>query len=182
MLKNIVDGFTLNAALLYLPNRFFPNALAQLDVLRRAANYRARWHISPDDFNQPIAAYDTLQHQIHVNTGSYLWGWTFAIYTPVANQRPVEVTAIGNILVQITDSCSGIPFFSDFKTASDMRPNGNSQLWPVVLSQPRLILEPGLINIEIANAAATPAYCQLLLHFAEPCEQVEEDLRNPCVS
>lgn len=167
MLPNIVDGFTLNAALLYLPKRFFPNALAQLDVLRRAANYRPRWYCVPDDFNQPVAAYDTLQYQIQVVPGSYLWGMNWTVLDG----------ELSDLYIQITDSCTEIPLGSDFQAGAAFRPSGASQLWPRILGQPRLILEPGLVNVEIANTQASSRQCQLLLHFAEPCQQLEE---QPC--
>ncbi len=44
-LRQVVDGFSYNTMLLWQYGRFFPNALAQLDVLRRAVNYRTRWWV-----------------------------------------------------------------------------------------------------------------------------------------
>ena len=172
MLPNIIDGFTLNAALLYLPKRFFPSALAQLDPLRRAENYRPRWFCVPDDFNQPIAAYDTLQYQLQVVPGSYLIGMNWTVLDG-------ENT---DLYIQITDSCTEIPLGSDFQNGAAFRPSGAAQLWPRILAQPRLILEPGLVNVEIANAQSSSRQCQLLLHFAEPCQEVFDQTGiPPCV-
>ena len=61
-----VDGFSYNTQLLYLPQRYFPNALAELDILRRANNYRPRWFVIPDDIGIPIAPFDTYYYQIEV--------------------------------------------------------------------------------------------------------------------
>ena len=62
MLKQVVDGFSYNTMLLWQYCRFFPNALAQLDVLRRAVNYRTRWWCIPDDFS--VTLYDPNMHQL----------------------------------------------------------------------------------------------------------------------
>lgn len=161
-LPNIIDGFSINSALLYLPKRFWPNALAQLDVIRRAANLRPRWVVVPDDFNQPIAAYDTLQYQLQVVPGSYLWAFNFTVLDGETN----------DLWIQVTDSCTEIPLGSDFQAGSAFRPSGASALWPRLLGQPRLILEPGLVNVEIANTTGESRTCQLLLHFAEPCQEI----------
>jgi hypothetical protein len=47
-----------------------------------------------------------------------------------------------------------------------------------VLSQPRLILNPGLVNVEIANKTPNTITCQLILHFAIPCRIITEEERN----
>src|ERR1700679_3819516 len=73
-----VDGFSYNTELLYLPERYFPNALAEMDVLRRANNYRPRWFTIPDDIGVPVAPYDTYYYQVEVADGSYCWGYQFA--------------------------------------------------------------------------------------------------------
>ena len=169
MLPNIIDGFSLNAALLSLPKRFFPNALAQLDVLRRAANYRPRWYCVPDDFSNPIPAYDTLQYQLQVAPGSYLWATNWTVLDGENS----------DLWIQITDSCTEIPLGSDFQCGAAFRPTGATQLWPRIFGQPRLILEPGLINVEIANTQSSSRQCQLLLHFAEPCLEIEDQTGIP---
>ena len=46
---------------------------------------------------------------------------------------------------------------------------------PVLLTQPRLFLTPGNINIELSNIGTTTTRCQLLLYFAEPCQVVETE-------
>ena len=171
MIPQIIDGFSLNAGLLYLPKRFFPSALAQLDVLRRATSYRPRWYCVPDDFSQPIAAYDTLQYQIQVVPGSYLLATNWTVL-----DRGAELS---DLYIQITDSCTEIPLGSDFMAGSAFRPSGATQLWPRLLAQPRLILEPGLINVEIANTQSSSRQCQLLLHFAEPCQEILDETGIP---
>jgi hypothetical protein len=181
MLKQIVDGFSYNTELKFLPNRFYPHALAQLDVLRRAANYRARWFVIPDDIGQPIQPYDTYYYQIAVAGRSYLWGYQFssisATTTEDGEQVPAETTAT-DILIQAVDSCTGIPLFQDFACGGGLHATFASRCVPILLTQPRLILEPGLVNVQLSNRTPNTVTCQLLLHFAEPCKVITEEDRQ----
>lgn len=172
--KPIVDGFMWNTNLLILPNRFGPDALMELEILRRAHNYRARWWCIPDDEGQPIAAYDTFQFQVEVSPGSYLWGMMFAM-TPGEDVAP-PAPPVTNMLASVVDSCTGIPLFNDFLNCGNLAPTFNSKLLPVIMTKPRLILAPGLVNVEIANRTNAAMTCQLLLMFAEPCRVFEEEV------
>jgi hypothetical protein len=178
MLKQVVDGFSYNTMLLWLWNRFFPNALAQLDVLRRAANYRTRWWVIPDDIDQPIQPYDTLYFQCEVSAGSYLWGYSFAsISATDPSDTPVATTA-SDILLQAVDSCTGIPLFQDFANGGGCHSDFSARMLPILLSQPRLILEPGLVNVEMANRTPNTIFCQWLMHYAESCKLINEETRQ----
>jgi hypothetical protein len=178
MLRHVVDGFTYNSSLQYLPCRFFPNALAQLDILRRAANLRARWFVVPDDMNQPVAPFDTLYYQIAVAEGSYLWGYSFASMSATDPNGASIATTASDILVQLVDSCTGVPLGVDFMNGGGLHSTFSARCLPTLLTQPRLILEPGLVNVELSNRTANTITCQLLLHFAEPCRVVEEETRE----
>jgi hypothetical protein len=181
MLKQVVDGFTYNCSLLYLPNRFFPNALAHLDILRRAANYRPRWFVIPDDIDQPIQPYDTLYYQFYVPGGSYLWGWSFACTKATDPNGNPATASTSSLAIQAVDSCTGIPLFQDFANAGQPgNLNGSTtsdfsaRCSPILLTEPRLILDPGLVNVQIANLTGNTITCQLLLQFAEPCRTIDE--------
>src|SRR5512142_2658110 len=100
VLPQVVDGFSYNTQLQYHPLHFFPHALAQMDVLRRAANYRPRWWTVPDDAGEPaiaatpqtIAPYDTALLTISVPAGSYLWGYQFSVQSATdADGNPASV-------------------------------------------------------------------------------------------
>ena len=170
-LQAVIDAFTLNPAIRYRPGYYIAHALASLDILRRANTYRPRWYILPDDENATIPAYQTLEYQLRVTPRSYVWGL-------ICNQYNAGFGAINavDVWLQITDSCSGIGFFSDFiqgrafqslqATVTDQR---NAML-PHLLTQPRLILEPGLLAVELANTSAAAIRPQLVLFTAEPCE------------
>jgi hypothetical protein len=169
-----VDGFSYNAQLLYLPERYFPNALAELDILRRANNYRPRWFTIPDDIGVPIQPFDTYYYQCEVADGSYLWGYQFSSVSATDPNGTPAVTTASDICIQATDSCTGIPLFLDFANGFGCHANFTSGAVPVLLSRPRLVLTPGLVNIEIANRTANSITCQLLLMFAEPCRLIDE--------
>lgn len=178
LVKAVIDGFSYNCNNLPLANRYWPNALAQLDVLRRAANYRARWWVVPDPQNNPIAPYDTLYYQLNVSGGTYLWGYVFnSISATDANGSPVATTA-SDLCVQAVDSCTGIPLFMDFANGNGCNTSGASGNVPILLTQPRLILDPGLVNIQIANRTGNSINCQWLLLFAEPCLIIDESVRQ----
>jgi hypothetical protein len=189
LLPNIVDGFSYNTTLEELPLRWPPMALAQMETLRRAANYRPHWYVAPDDL-EPIAAYDTFYYQVRTVGGAYLWGYRFSVVAPSAPTLrrdhfgvtpPPEPT---DALIQVTDSCSGIPLFQDYISGGGAAvnqlntPDFGARVNPVLLSQPRLVLEDGLVNVEIANKSAAALTCQLLLMFAEPCRLITEESRE----
>ena len=178
MLKQVVDGFSYNSELLWLPNRFFPNALAQLDVLRRAVNYRARWFVVPDDIDQPIQPYDTLFYQFQVASGSRFWAWSFASISAVPPGGGSVATTAADLLLQLTENCTGQPLFQDYAIGSGLSSNGNSRNYPNLVTQPRLVIGPGTVQAAIANHTPNTITCQWLLHFAEPCRIIDEQARE----
>lgn len=176
-LAQVVDGFSYNTQLLFLPDRYFPNALAQLDILRRAANYRPRWFCVPDDFDQPILPYDTLYYQIEVSANTFFWGYSFTSVSATApDDSPIATTA-SDLLIQAVDACTGIPLFQDFANGGGCSSNFTARALPILLTEPRLILNPGLINVEVSNRTPNTINCQMLLHAAEPCRIITEEDR-----
>lgn len=172
-LPSIIDAFTLNPAIRYRPGYYMANALGSLDVLRRANTYRPRWYIIPDDENSTIPAYQTLEYQLRVTPRSYIWAMILNRFNLVA---PFAQINSDDVWVQITDSCNGIPFFSDFvqgrgfQTLQATLTDQRNAMLPHLFTQPRLILEPGLVAVELANTAAVAIRPQLILFSAEPCE------------
>ncbi len=165
----LMDGFLYNVQVRYTAQIYAPLALSQLEVLRRANLLRPRWFAIPDDIGTPIPAYDTYEDQVSVTPGSYLWAVTLVQY-----DEDFEPVAPGNVLIQITDACTNIPLFSDFASGGCISsqpdaPNGQGTLVPMPLPTPRLILAPGLVNVEVANNSGEALTAQLVLYFAEPC-------------
>jgi hypothetical protein len=177
-IPQIVDGFSYNSNLLWVQGRFWPNALAQLDILRRSSNFRAHWFVFPDDIDQPIQPYDTAYYETQVNGGSYLWGYNFTSISAVPPGGGSTPTTASDLLIQVEDGCTGIPLFQDYAQGGGNAANFNSRCLPVLLSQPRLILDPGEITVSISNRTPNTITCQLLLHFAEPCQIITEENRE----
>jgi hypothetical protein len=178
----LLDGFILSASQLYLPIIYRASALAQMEVLRRSRGYRTRWYLVPDDLQDPIPAYSQVELQINVPPGSYLWGLAFTIPERL-NDSLVNTVCH----VQITDACTETAIFSDYvmeQNVVSLIPGngGQNRRNPMILAQPALIGQPGLVDVEIFNGStsgATPPVgvslnCQLALLFAEPCVPPEE--------
>jgi hypothetical protein len=180
MLRQILDGFSYNPNLLYLPNRFWPNALAQLDPLRRAKNYRPRWIVVPET-GEAIDAYDTLFFQFQIPEGCWLWGYNFNS----AGADPVNLPP-ANFNLKLTDACTGVSLFQDYANGAGCAAGqgsgsvvSKSKCVPVLLSQPRPIVGSGKIDAAIENSSTVAATCQWLLHFAEPCAMIDEATGKP---
>lgn len=166
----ILDGFALNPYIRPLQDRYDIAALQQMEILRRANLYRARWWVLPDDFDQPIPAYDTFEYQIQIMAGAYLWGLMYTEFSGITFTQ----TAGTNGILQITDACTGVQLWSEYASGNGYTffrstPDPRGGVIPHILTQSRLILEPGLINVEISNRSNANLRCQLLLFFAEPC-------------
>jgi len=146
--------------------------------LRRANNYRARWWVVPDDQNQPIEPYDTLYYQVGMAEGTYFYGYSFATLSALdPDGAPIATTAT-DILVEMVDSCTGVPLFMDFVDGNNVHSDNSAACQPILVTQPRLLLEPGLVNVQLSNKTGNTITCQILLHFAEPCRLVTEEVRR----
>jgi hypothetical protein len=168
--RPVIDGFCLDLTTLFVPGRYIPAALGQLEALRKSGLYRSRWYAVPEE-PITIAAYDTFEQQVRIVPGSYLWGITSAGFIP-------------GMLVRIVEGSTGIPFMSDFMWGQNLA-QGTPQV--TLLTQPRLIVDPGYVDVEISNpfplAIPMPGLPeqtpQLVLMCAEPCVVVEENLERP---
>ena len=166
----VVDGFVYSLSLLYLSTSYRPSALASMEILRRAKGYRCREYLVPDNLLNPIPAFGQVEQQINTIPGSYLWGLTFS--------APFNLAGTGDdavyIYYRITDACTETPLFSDYalnqmEAVQSSNANGWNRRNPAIMSTPRLIGEPGLLNVEVYNKASVAITCQLALLMAEPC-------------
>jgi hypothetical protein len=177
---DVVSGFLLNTGLRGTSYRYDCKAVEQIKSVSGANLYKPKWVVVPDDLNMPIPGYDTYEYQARVEPGSILWGIQFTQFQ-VAIQQPlfVPIQATG-ALIQVTDACTGIELFSEFAVGAGFSFFNNlnyARNWcvvPHVLTEKRIILEPGLLNVEIANRTTVVIYCQLILFFSEPCLLIEE--------
>ncbi len=177
-LEQIVDAFSYNLNYRDLPYRYSVSTIKQMEVLRRANNYRPREYVVPDPFNVPIPPYLQVEYQLRVTPGSFIWAVLATSFLPEEHYAPINA---GNVLVQITDSCTGVKFFNDFATCSafqapQMRAaaDTNYGIEPFILPEMRLIGKPGHVNVELANASGVNQYIQFVLFAAEPCEVMND--------
>jgi len=174
----IIDGFVYSASLLYLPTTFRASVYSQMEVLRRARGFRSRDYLVPEDIIQPVKAFSQVEYQVQAQPGSYVWGLMFT--------APDSLNVVANsekfIHIQITDNCTETPFFSDYRRGNTLKPvTGPGSRNPELLTQPRLLGEPGTLNVEVYNNSANDVFCQLVILTAEPCvppESMVEVLRE----
>lgn len=171
MLEQIVDGFTM--ALDQRPNPYSFDALAlgQMDVLRRSKGFVPK-HYGVPDWNDPqIAVYDTIQRQIQIRPGSYIWAVTIALQLD-------SLTIEGDYWVYIRDDSTGLTFYEQtFLQEQMVRPDQNSgvsfmgRFLPPKLAQPRAVVGTGLFTVQISRARPGDALSrmQVVLNVAEPC-------------
>jgi hypothetical protein len=165
-MKPIVDGFSYSLSRLMTPMSYYQNVVAQMENLRRANGYHLRMYNVPDDLDEPIPAYGTLEYQVRTQPGAYLYALMFHV-----TEVEEEGGSPTDICIQITDACTESHLFSDFTLGSAFAETtagiGLSRP-PVLMPQPVLIGPPGLVNVELSNRASSSRKCQLVLFFAEP--------------
>lgn len=163
----IADGFSMNAALRYLPYKSFALYLGQLDELRSCREqYRGKTYVVPHDLNIAIEAFGTLRYQQPMRPGTVIYGWQFAAIDGTEN----------DFTVKVRDTCAGYDFFDAEGTrATALRPlNTPPDLLFPVLIEPYVVLPPpkrlvGMIDVYITNNNVAAQRCQLCIRCAEPC-------------
>ncbi len=161
--KPIIDGFSYSLTRVPAASSYYQNCVAQLDTLRRANGYHMRVYNVPDDMDEPVAAFGSLEYQVRTQPGSYLWGLMFAL-TGVTG-------AVTNISIQITDACTESSLFSDYVLGSAFAEDTSGigiNRPPCLMGKPFLVGAPGLLNVELKNNFTSNINCQLLLFMAEP--------------
>lgn len=178
----IVDGFTFNSRIM-TPTSYFQNALAQLEPLRRANGYRMRIYGVPDVASLPIPPFESVEYQIRVQPGTYIWGANFyATQGPSAGGTPSSANPTNS--VRIVDSCTELPLqdkpaltvcMTSSHVAGGVQQLGFGQNYGNTLfPQPYLVVAPGMVNVEITNGSQYNSTCQLILMVAEPCINEQE--------
>lgn len=157
---NLIDPFVYTTTLRLLQTQYRASAIAQMETLRRARSYKARYYTSPDPLVDPIPAFSQVETQIRMIPGTYVWGISLFISINIEE-------VILPIRVQITDASTEIPLFSDYIKGRLIQ-QGTGERAPTILGQPRLISEPGNVNVEMYNDNNTAATVQLVLYCAEP--------------
>lgn len=169
-----IDGFYIHPA--YRPGfpvQMFSRSVWQLEVLRRSNSYRPKLVVYPS-VGDPVPAFGIIERQFHVPGGSILWcvsavGYKAGDYSP---------DSLDGIYIQITDNCSNLPFSEYFLCLSNFATYAQEYgVVQRVLDAPRVYPYPGLLTVEIANSRPDPAYVQVMLGFAQPCEHLITEFR-----
>lgn len=163
--KPLVDGFLMNASIRYLPYQFYPMALSNLEWLRRQNDqYNPRWYAAPFDFTVPILPWTApLNYQIEAVPDSWVYGFGLCIV-------PGTPGHVSDLHVQVIDSCSGLRYFDNSILGSAFSTNRHALKWPILLSDPIRVENPGFLNVQISNISepAENRNCQLVIHMYEP--------------
>jgi hypothetical protein len=166
-LPDLFDAFTLSMSLPLLSTSYRAHAQAQMEVLRRARGYRwAAW--SSPSMAEPTAAttapaktvpaFSQTEEQWSIPAGSYLWGWSFAVLSGAA----------ANFYIQLTDACTETALFADYVNGNIFTPGATPVRGPSLLTTPRLISDPGKVNVEIYNNTSVDINAQFVGYFAIP--------------
>ena len=168
--RDIADGFTMSASQLLVPTSYRALILGQMDVLRRASAMRPRHYVAPLPTDTPIAAYSQVEYQISVMPGSYVYGLSFACAnTDLASFVHIQLTDIYTEMPFFADYVRGISFMCNPTQASAVGYPTGTWRAPFLLAQPRIICDPGNIEVEMYNSSSQALTCQLVIFVAEPC-------------
>lgn len=158
----IQDGIALQHLWVPMSNSYDALAAEQLRELRIANGMRPYMIVIPPD-GQTIAPWDTYRRQFSVPAGSWLIGFaTVGGFASSAQRR-----------VSIKDSCTGLPLFSDFIGGGALYTGLECAIGLQALPSPRLIGDPGTIDVELAQltGGATITY-SLVIVFSVPVPTV----------
>jgi len=154
---HINDAFTQTTTLRLLPTQYRAHQLAQMETLRLAGAYKARYYNAPDPLVEPIAPFSQVETQIRAVPGTCVWG--ISCFSSAGSNNLVKV--------QVTDSVTEIPLFSDYIQMALMNQQSGIR-FPLLIAQPRVLVEPGQINVEVYNDTADNVTVQWVLYCAEP--------------
>ena len=174
MEPQILDGFTHSLSQLLLPISYRAAALSQMETMRLAASFQFKAYVIPTPENPSpggragnnpiglIPAYGQVEQQVSMDPGSYIYGWMFAVTTDVGISSYFHI--------RITDACTETALASDYAIALFFHSPPIPEICLVVslLPQPRIISDPGLINVEIYNDYKSDLEAQLVLYCASP--------------
>jgi len=155
---SIQDGLLGEYRYVPLTNSFDTLAVDQLRTLRLANGMRP-YHLPIPLAGTNIGAYDTYQRQFSVPSGSLFLGFVSANGDIASLHRRLSVK----------DSCTGLPLFSDFIGGRAVYTGIETPMGVQFLAAPRLIGDPGTIDIEITQITSSSSiYFYLVLLFACP--------------
>ena len=160
---DLLAPLNLNLYPAYLPEILMAGqALDGIPDLRhlQAPGYEWHQHRIPDADNTAIVAAGKWETQVSIPVGSYVWA--FAGYS----------TQSAGYRVAVRDDGTRTPFFErTFHSAATGQGNtvAGASYPLAVLDKPRLVIEPGLITVQIENLDTANANAvQFVIFTAEP--------------
>jgi len=176
------DGFTLNPWITYQPYIYNTDALYASAMVRKCNLMRSHTFVAPAQTlyetlvgGSVIAAYATYNTQLAALPGSIILGFNYFEY----NYPAATVKAPSNIMIRISDACTGLDLAHDYVGAlcyaqyNPYNSNRQAELLMTLPTSPRVIAGSGQINVEIQNTTTSDLACQLMIFVAEPITLVE---------
>ncbi len=145
-------------------------AIGALEPLRRAWGYENRREVIPDSSNKAVGVKATYEQRVTVPAGAFLWAIAGTSQQPEGFRLQIIDTASGRGLLSQPAHFSAIAGGASYPigvkncygTAVIIR----QALY--VLPKPRVIIEPGMLRVQITNLSAAVNTIQVVLHFAAP--------------
>ncbi len=142
------------------PLSYHAQAIEAMQAMRAAAGFQAVRHIVPDVMNAALVGKGRYEARISLPPQSYVWA--FAGTSDQAAGFKVQIVDLGTKAEWFSQ-----PIRWDNLTGQGATPEGLS--FPLyILPKPRLVLEPGLLSVQVTNLAAVANPIQLVVFTAEP--------------
>ncbi len=149
--------------------RYHQPALAALKPLRSALGYEDRREVIPDSSNKAVGVKATYEQRITVPAGAFLWAITGVSQQPEGFRLQVVDTASGRGLLSQPahfTSSAGVGFPAGIVDCYGAAVAIRQPLY--VLPKPRVVIEPGMLRVQVTNLSALINTIQVVLHFAAP--------------
>lgn len=181
-LDTIADGFEYSLIQRRTDLSSWALSLTSLDTLRRAKGYVPKIYTVPILWTVPTTTKNTIQQQLHIFPGSYIWS--------ITNSFP-SVAPVADYYLYIRDEGAGIELFSgSFNRylnyrgsafpgpANASQPNVEPQYtdrrpnpWQVnpLLTQPYLVSGSGLITVQVSQVVKTSSPPIIGFQFVFAC-------------
>mgnify|MGYP004701943619 CR=1 FL=1 len=142
------------------PHRYHTRALEELRRVTGSFGYQANAYPLPGASNATLPAAALVEVKLTLPVGSYVWGFSGS------------ASDTAGFETQIVDMRQNAPFFTapvlwSNITGQGSTPQGIST--PMfILPQPRLVIEPAVLRVQIKNLATGNNTVQLVIFTAEP--------------
>lgn len=150
--------------------RYHQPALVALAPLRRALGYANRREVIPDSPNKAVKPNSTYEQRVTVPTGAFLWAVAGQSEQAAGFRLQIVDTASGAGLLSqaayFTHSAGGPGYPAGVKNSYGIAVQIRQPLY--VLPKPRVLIEPGMLKVQVTNLSASINTIQVVLHFALP--------------